>query len=192
MNERKEEGRNACADARDKLKKIILSVSAIIFLYTRVLIFFFLFFLSFFLPFFLERKKVINTCQTFKFVIKVIPWSRNMQTSLIYVKETNLFLVFPIPGHIHRSQLPPSLFSSFFTILSLFKLIIFSVFGKTCSLRNANSSLHFVTSLQRPLLTFTWSVARTGPWGLMYFLHISRTRRLSLSPPPSISSANCT
>ena len=101
------------------------------------------------------------------------------------ILATNLFIVFP--GRMQLNQLAPnSFFSSSFMSLIFFKLISFRVFGNTWSLRKPNSSLHCLAG--RPFLTLTFSVARAGPWGLWYFLHISRICKLSWSPSLSFSS----
>lgn len=103
--------------------------------------------------------------------------------------SSGTYLFFDFPGLIQLNKLTLSLFSSSLTFLIVFKFISFTVFGRTCSFKNVNSSLHFVKSFRRPLLMVTWSVARTGPGGFRNSLHVSRIFKFSFSPSPSFSLA---
>lgn len=107
------------------------------------------------------------------------------------LKKNSQYLFFDFPGHMQPKKCPPLLLSLSLIFLILFKLISFTVFGRTCSFRKESSSLHLLTSSLRPLLRFTWSVARTGSGVLINCRHVSRTFRLSCNPLFSTWFATC-
>lgn len=105
---------------------------------------------------FVRHNKVLFHAVYFYFIFWRIPF--NIPGGGLHVSGLpchGTYLFFDFPGLIQLNKLTVSLFPSSLTFLIVFRLISFTVFGRTCSFRNVSSSLHLVTSLRRPLLTLT-------------------------------------